>query len=204
MLRILTNSWWILVVRGAMLVLLAILAFVHPGGAAQAFILYASILLMIEGVTTAIGAFLVPSRDENRWYVLLEGVLSFFIGLLLYRASGAVVLGVAYLFGAWMLFSGVMKVALAIQLRKEIEGEFWLGLAGVVGIAFGLIIFAQPGIGVATLLAIIGIFALLAGILLIALGFRLRNAQDKIHDTLDRTRNAVTGLAQEVRDRQSS
>ena len=203
MLRILASSWWMLVVRGVLLLLLAILAFVNPGGTAQAFVLYSSILLMIEGVMTAISAFLVQSRDENRWFVLLEGVLTAVIGFLLFRSSVAVVLGFAFLFGAWMIFSGVMKVALAIQLRKEIEGEFWLGLAGVAGIVFGVIIFAQPGIGVATLLAIIGIFALLAGILLIALGLRLRTVQGRIHDAVDRTRDAVTSLAQEARDRQN-
>jgi uncharacterized membrane protein HdeD (DUF308 family) len=63
----------------------------------------------------------------------------------------------------------------AIRLRKEIENEWLLIASGVLSVIFGLILVAQPGTGALALLHVIGIYAILYGILEIWLSLHLRN-----------------------------
>jgi hypothetical protein len=186
MLKVLTASWWTLAIRGGLLILLGILAFVNPGGTAAGFVQYAGILMMLEGAM-ALFAGITTKEDENRWFIALEGLLTVLIGILIFRASVALLVGVAYLIAAWMVIGGVIKVAQAIQLRKEIEGEVWMGLAGMVGVISGFIIFSEPSIGIATLSWIAGTFALLVGIFLVMMSLKLKKVQEHVRARLEKS-----------------
>jgi uncharacterized membrane protein HdeD (DUF308 family) len=76
---------------------------------------------------------------------------------------------------SWAIVIGVLQIWGAIRLRREIEGEWLLGLSGVLSIAFGAIMFAQPGAGALALIWWIGSFAILAGCIYVALAFRLKH-----------------------------
>jgi len=66
-------------------------------------------------------------------------------------------------------------VAVAIRLRKEIEGEGWLIAAGILSILFGAFLVIRPAAGALALLWLIGAFAVVFGVIVIALGFRLKS-----------------------------
>jgi uncharacterized membrane protein HdeD (DUF308 family) len=68
----------------------------------------------------------------------------------------------------------VLEIAAAIQLRREIEGDVWLGLAGVASILFGLLLISRPGVGALAVIWTIGTYAIVFGGLLVALGFRVK------------------------------
>jgi uncharacterized membrane protein HdeD (DUF308 family) len=113
--------------------------------------------------------------------------MSILIGFLIFRASVVLLIGVAYLIAAWMIIGGVIKVAQAIQLRKEIEGEVWMGLAGLASVISGFIIFAEPSIGIATLSLIAGTFALLVGIFLVMMSLKLKKVQEHVRARLEKS-----------------
>jgi uncharacterized membrane protein HdeD (DUF308 family) len=75
---------------------------------------------------------------------------------------------------SWAIVVGLLQIWGATRLRKEIEGEWLLGLSGVLSVAFGVIMFAQPGAGALAVVWLIGSFAILAGWVYIALGFQLK------------------------------
>jgi uncharacterized membrane protein HdeD (DUF308 family) len=68
----------------------------------------------------------------------------------------------------------------AIRLRKEIQGELWLGLAGVASVVFGGLLIARPGAGALAVIWIIGGYAIVFGVLLVALGFRLKRLRNRL------------------------
>ena len=67
-----------------------------------------------------------------------------------------------------------MEIWGAIKLRKEIEGEWLLGLGGLLTVIFGVILIARPAVGALAVAWIIGWFAMLLGVTWIALAFRLK------------------------------
>jgi uncharacterized membrane protein HdeD (DUF308 family) len=192
--QLLTASWWVVVLRGVLLVLLGIFAFSSPGVTAAVLILWLASFIIADAILAFIAAATGRTGGEDRWLVVLEGMLGLCLGFLLLRAPGAALIAASMLLGGWMVFSGVLKLALAIQLRKEIEGEFWLGLIGVLGIFFGFLIFSQPGLGIATLLGIVAIFAFLSGVFQIILGFRLRGLRDTVASVVEGVRNRARGV----------
>ncbi|HEY2338934.1 MAG TPA: DUF308 domain-containing protein, partial [Steroidobacteraceae bacterium] len=83
----------------------------------------------------------------------------------------AVVLYVAI----WAIATGLLEIAAAVRLRKQIEGEFWLALAGIASVTFGVLLAARPGVGALTILWLIGVYAIAFGVILLLLAFKVRS-----------------------------
>ena len=75
----------------------------------------------------------------------------------------------------WAITTGVFEIWAAIQLRKEISGEFWMGLSGLLSVIFGIILIVNPGTGIFAVLWIVSIYAIAFGVFLIMLALRLRS-----------------------------
>ena len=78
----------------------------------------------------------------------------------------------------WAILAGMLEIAAAIRLRDEIEGEWLLAVNGLLTLALGIgiiILFTlNPVVSILSLGWAIGAYALLSGLLLIVLAFRLR------------------------------
>ena len=115
-------------------------------------------------------------RDQGRplWSLFIVGALGIAAGVVTFRWPGLTALVLLMVIASWAIGVGVLQVVAAIRLRKEIEGEWALGLSGVLSVAFGILAVFQPGAGALGVLWMIGAHAIGFGVLLIALGFRLR------------------------------
>ena len=80
-----------------------------------------------------------------------------------------------YLIAAWAVLTGVLEIVAAVELRTQIQGEWLLGLSGGLSVIFGIVVALQPDAGALAVVWMIGAYALLFGITLIVLGFRLRS-----------------------------
>ena len=107
-------------------------------------------------------------------WVALRGVLAIVFGLIAFFEPQSAFAALVLLFGAYCFVDGVFELVAAIRLRKEITGEFWLGLAGVLSIAFGILLFVVPGSAALALTIWIGAYAFIFGVMLLLLAFRLR------------------------------
>ncbi len=163
----LARNWWVLVLRGVLAVLFGLAAFFWPG-------LTALVLVSLFGAY---------AKQERWWAVLLEGIVGILIGLLTFFWPGVTALGLLYFIAAWALVTGVFEIVAAIRLRREIEGEWLLGLSGVASVLFGLLLVIFPSAGVLSVIWIIGAYALLFGVIMIILGLRMRGRGG----TVDRT-----------------
>jgi len=85
-------------------------------------------------------------------------------------------LSLVLLIAAWAIVNGLFEIATAIRLRRVIEHEWLLVLAGILSVLLGIVILLQPGAGALALVWWIGGFAIAFGVLLVALAFRVRRA----------------------------
>jgi uncharacterized membrane protein HdeD (DUF308 family) len=174
----LARWWWTFLVRGLLAIAFGVLAFFAPGlGIAVLVGLFAAWAL-IDGVTSLATGIGGRNRDKSWWLEILEGVVSIIAGIiaLVFPVLAAEVLVI--IIAAWAIVTGIFEIIAAIRLREQIKGEFWLGLAGLASILFGVILLVFPGVGALSLVWLIGSFALVFGVFLVFLGWRLRGVNE--------------------------
>ena len=198
MLTLLFKNWWVLLLKGILLVIFGILSFMNPGITLATLVLWFAIFMMIDGVFSIFAVVSNWKTEEDKWLLLAEGTLGLILGFLVYRSPGTFLSFIAFVISFWAIFSGISRIAMAIQLRKEIEGEGWLILSGVLSVIFGIVVFAQPGIGITTLMWIMATFAILVGILLIVLSLKLRKAGSQIGEKAAKIKEGLKNLEGKV------
>ncbi len=168
------RHWYTLAIRGVLAILFGILAFLAPSVFAATFALLVGAYFLIDGILALIAAVRFGHQDNRWWALLLEGVFGLLAGIVTFINPLGTAVALVYLVGVWALITGIMEIVAAVQLRRVIQGEFWLFVAGIISVLLGLALFAHPGTGIIAGAFIIGAYALLFGVALVALAFRLR------------------------------
>jgi uncharacterized membrane protein HdeD (DUF308 family) len=180
--------WWTFILRGLLAIAFGVLAFLAPGWGIAILVGLFAAWALIDGATSLVTGFQTRNRDRTWWLEIVEGIVGIAAGViaLLFPAyaAGALVLIIA----VWSIVTGVFEIWAAIRLREQIEGELWMGLAGLASILFGVILLLFPGAGALSLVWIIGGFAIAFGAFLVVLGWRLRGIHemaraDAAHDS---------------------
>jgi uncharacterized membrane protein HdeD (DUF308 family) len=171
----LAENWWLVLLRGIASILFGVLAFVWPGLTVFWLVLLFAAYAIVDGVIALWAAATGPGVMAPRWWLVVIGLLGIAAGVVtfMYPAMTAIVL--VYFIAGWMIASGVFTIVGAIMLRKEIEGEWWLILNGALSILIGLFMFFQPGAGALALIWLIGAYALIVGVTLVMLAFKLKS-----------------------------
>jgi uncharacterized membrane protein HdeD (DUF308 family) len=110
------------------------------------------------------------------WWFLLAGLAGVVVGILTFAFPGLTAIMLVYFIAARALIIGIVEIAAGVALRKEVSSEWFLILKGILSVLFGLVLFVAPGAGaLAMVLLMIGAYAIIAGVLLLLVAFRLRS-----------------------------
>ena len=177
----LTRNWWAVALRGLAGILFGIITFVSPGISLAALVLLFGAYAFADGVLSIVSA--VRRRGADRWWLLLvQGIVGIGAGVVTVLWPGITAIALLFVIAAWALAGGALQVAAAIRLRKVMTGEWLLALGGVLSIALGVLLVLLPGPGALALVIWIGAYALVFGVLLLVLGFRLRGLRSpRVH-----------------------
>ena len=170
----LSNHWWVILLRGILGVLFGVLAFAWPGATLLALVLVWGAYAIVDGAFALYVAYQARRHGLRWWPYLLEGLLGIAAGIVAFAWPGITVLALLYVIAAWAILTGAFEIVAAVELRKLIEGEWLLGLSGVLSIIFGLLVAIQPDAAALAVVWLLGAYALLFGITVIVLAFRLR------------------------------
>jgi len=167
------RSWWLLLLRGIAAVAFGVLTFIWPQISLVSLILVYGIYALVDGVLALIAA-IRGGGFVPRWWLALGGVVSILAAVVAFAWPGLTALVLVYLIGFWSILRGVLEIIGAIRLRNEIANEWTLGVAGALSVIFGLILVFMPGAGALGLLWLIATWAVLFGLLLIWVAFKVR------------------------------
>ena len=176
---VVARNWWALVLRGLGGILFGAFAILMPAVAFAVLVLAFGVYALVDGVFT-IAAALGDGRGERGWWtLLLSGVAGVLAGLAAFLAPALTALVLLYVIAGWAMVTGALEIAAAIRLRREIRGEGLLALSGALSVAFGVLVMVAPLAGALAVILLIGAYALVSGLVLIALGIRLRRVNDR-------------------------
>ncbi len=176
----LARAWHWIVLRGVFAVLFGIFAFIWPGITLAALVLVWGAYAIADGVMALIAAFTMHEEGKPMGSLIVVGILGIAAGIVTFIWPGMTALVLLLFIASWAVLMGIFQIAAAIRLRKHIENEWLLGLSGLVSILFGVLMFLQPGAGALAVVWLLGSFAIFFGILLIALGFRLKGLASRV------------------------
>ena len=180
MIGYLARNWGWIVLRGVVAVIFGVMAFVWPGITLSVLVLFWGAYALADGVLALVAAFKI--RDEGRpmWQLIAVGLLGIAAGVITFMRPGITALALLAFIAVWALATGIFQVAAAIRLRKVIANEWLLGLSGALSILFGVFMLARPGAGALAVVWVIAWYAILFGVALVMLGFRLKGLVNRI------------------------
>jgi uncharacterized membrane protein HdeD (DUF308 family) len=170
--------WWAYILRGVVAVAFGVLAFLAPGWGLAVLVALFGLWALLEGMTSFFTALRTRTTHRNWWLELLEGIASLAAGVIALLFPGFAADILILLIAAWAIVIGAVQIYLAIRMRDEIQGEFWLGLAGVAAIVFGVATLFFPAGSALSIVWLIGSFAIAFGVFLVILGWRLRRINE--------------------------
>jgi uncharacterized membrane protein HdeD (DUF308 family) len=168
----LARHWWVIGLRGLAAILFGILAFVWPGMTLAVLVLLFGAYALVDGVLTLIAA--LRGDAQHRMVMLIEGIVSVLAGVVTFAFPGLTALVLLYIIAFWAILTGVLEIVAAFRLRRAISNELGLIIGGVLSVLFGLVLVIVPGAGALAVVFLIGAYAIIFGIALLGLAWRLR------------------------------
>jgi uncharacterized membrane protein HdeD (DUF308 family) len=169
----LARQWWVIALRGLAAVLFGVLAFVWPGMTLAVLVLLFGAYALVDGILAIVVA--VRGGTDHRLFMGLEGVVGVLAGLATFVFPGLTALVLLYIIAFWAVLTGVLEVVAAVRLRQAITNEWGLIIGGVLSVLFGIVLIAAPGAGALAVVFVIGAYAVLFGVTLLMLSWRLRS-----------------------------
>lgn len=171
------DRWWVNLLRGIAGMLLAGFAFLSPNTTLLALVLVFGAYAIVDGVGALILGAVGVRSGVGFGSLILLGICGVLAGFVAWFWPGITALFLLFTVAAWCVVRGVFDVVAAVRLRKAIENEWLLGLAGVFSVLFGALLWWQPAVGLLTLTWLVGVYALVYGALMIGVGLRMRRVR---------------------------
>ncbi|WP_338888225.1 HdeD family acid-resistance protein [Rhodococcus sovatensis] len=181
LLRIGKDLWWAVLIRGIFAVIFGIVALAWPAVTVWALVVVFGAYAIVDGLS-AIYRAISARKVESGWvWWLLGGLVSLGAGIVAFVWPEITALAAVFVIGIWAIMGGLLEIAGSIRLRKLDGASHWgmLLFAGILELVFGLVLVFFPISGILSIVWLIGVFALVFGVLLVVSAFQVRSAAKK-------------------------
>lgn len=174
----LSRNWWLVVLRGVAAVVFGLLALLWPGLTLVALaVVFGAYALVDAG---AVGYAAYRAERGTRAPLVVQSLLALSLGLVALLWPLAAVVALVFVVGAWAVVTGIGEIVTAVRLRAQISSEWLLIFVGALSVIFGLLLWFWPLQGAQALVFVVGIYAVVFGVVLAVAGFRLRSAGGRL------------------------
>ncbi len=182
MLSLVSRDWWVYAVRGIAAILFGIMALVWPAPTLAVLVLLFGAYAFVDGaallVALARGDVLARA---HKWTTGIMGVLGIAVSIATLMWPGITALTLLYLVAFWAITMGILQIVAAIEFRREIDGEVFVVLGGILSIVFGGLLVAFPGTGLLSLVWLVGFYAELFGFSSLGIAYRLHGINNDLN-----------------------
>lgn len=175
--ELLRREWGWIALRGVLALIFGVLALAMPGLTLAILVIFWGAYALIDGVIALVGGFRLRDNGKPLWSLIIIGLLGIAVGVVTFLWPGLTALTLLFIIGFWAIAIGIFQIVAAVRFRKHIQGEWLHALSGVLSVVFGVAVVLRPGAGAIALAWIIGSFAIVFGLMLIGMAFRLRGAR---------------------------
>jgi uncharacterized membrane protein HdeD (DUF308 family) len=174
---VLAQNWWAVALRGIFGILFGLIALLVPVSTILGLTLFFAAYMLVDGIFGIVAGIRAAQRHERWGMLVAEAIVNFIAGGIALLLPGLTVVAFVLLLAAWAVVSGGLMIGAAFRLNIE-HGRWWLVLSGVCSVIFGALLFIAPLLGAIVLTWWVGAYAIVFGVMLLMLAFRLRAHRD--------------------------
>ncbi len=175
---VLAQNWWAIAIRGVLGIVFGLIALFLPGVTILSLVLVFSAYTLVDGIFAIIAA-VGSAREHERWGLLaLEGIVNIITAAIAFLWPDITVVAFVLLVAAWAILSGSFMLSAAFRLNID-HGRWWLAFGGLASIIYGVLLIAAPLVGALVLTWWLGAYAIVFGVTLIVLAFKLKGQRDQ-------------------------
>lgn len=173
--RTMAEHWWVVLLRGVLAIAFGVLAYTWPG-------LTVVILVAIWGAYALVDGIVgVVAGIRGKWGSLVViGLIGIAAGIVAFLWPGLTAITLLWVLAFWAIVAGVLQISAAIRLRKDVQGEWLWVLSGILTIGLGVLFFLYPGAGILSVTWLVAALAIVWGILLVMLSFKLKGLKGRL------------------------
>lgn len=167
--------WWLILIKGIILILLSFFIFGHPVSALVGLALYIGITLMATGFLLIVTALSNRNSDDQWGWKLTEGIVDVLFAFILLSNPAVTATVFPFVVGFWMIFYGIMLFTGSFAAKKVGDSSWWMNLiGGILTVIFGYIIMTDILTGAIAITFWIGSGFMLFGLINISMAFRMK------------------------------
>jgi uncharacterized membrane protein HdeD (DUF308 family) len=182
--RTLSQNWWLVLLQGVLSVVLGILALVWPGVTLGVVLVLWGLFTLLNGVVDVFAALGAAGSHRSWGWRLAGGLVGILAGLVILRWPGLSALFALYVVAIWAIMMGIVRIVGTIADHDALPHAWIVALAGTVSVLFGIAMFAWPGVGLLTLIYLVGSYAIVYGLITCVIAFRLHSLPGRFAGTL--------------------
>jgi uncharacterized membrane protein HdeD (DUF308 family) len=180
MIDVLVRNWWVFVIRGVIAVLFGLIALFRPGVTILSLVLVFAAYAIVDGILSIISGIRAAKQHERWAYLVFVGFFDIVAGLAAAALPSLTVIVFVALIAAWALITGAFMLAAAFRVDAE-HGRWWFILSAIASLVFGALLVFAPMMGALVLTWWIGVYAIIFGVGLVVLAFRLHARETTGH-----------------------
>ncbi len=161
---------WLVGLRGVVAIVFGVLAVVWPSITAVVLALLFGAFVVVDGVSAIVAAFRRRGEGAQRVALIILGLIGVAAGVTALVWPGITAVVLAAVVGAWAVVTGIFEIWAAASRRR---GDWSLILVGVLSVLAGILILVRPDVGAVSIALVIGVYAIIAGVLQLAAAWRM-------------------------------
>jgi uncharacterized membrane protein HdeD (DUF308 family) len=171
------KHWWQVAVRGLIALIFGIMLLAWPGVSLFIFAILFGAFAFVDGIFTLVAAVNYKAGAGRRTWLFVRGILGIIVGIITFFWPAITMLALVLLIGAWALVTGIMELIFAFSAVRETGAKWLFAVSGILSIILGILLLVSPLAAAIAVIWVIGAYAVIVGIVLIVLGFRLRSSK---------------------------
>ncbi|MGO9769299.1 MAG: HdeD family acid-resistance protein [Roseiarcus sp.] len=175
---LLARNWWAIGVRGVLAIVFGLIALFLPGATMLSLVIVFAIYAFVDGVFGIMSAVRAAQAGQRWGLLVFEGLVNIAVAVIAVLWPGITVVAFVLLVAVWAILTGALELAAAFRLGTE-DGRWWLVVGGLVSLVYGALLVVAPMIGAVVLTWWLGAYALIFGVSLVVLAFKLKARLDE-------------------------
>jgi uncharacterized membrane protein HdeD (DUF308 family) len=168
------KNWWALALNGIIAILFGILAIFVPSSTILVLGKYFGFVVLLGGLILLFVTVRNAKAQKPYMGPLIEGLVSIALGVLIVIHTQKTLEVFVIIIGIWGLLIGGFQLFVVMSIKGPFPGKKLFVFNGALAVLFGILLFFNPFAAAEFFVVIIGLMAVMLGILLLHFAFRLK------------------------------